>query len=96
MIGASGEAYPELTGPYRIEHAFWEPFVLFGYLAGQTRSIELVTGVVILSQRQTVLVAKQAAIVDVMSGGRLRLGVGTGWNPVEFEALGENFRNRGR
>jgi probable F420-dependent oxidoreductase len=96
VLGANRSAYPDLTGPYRLEHPFWEPFVLFGYLAGQTRSLELVTGVIILSQRQTALVAKQAAIVDVLSGGRLRLGVGTGWNPVEFEALGENFRNRGR
>jgi probable F420-dependent oxidoreductase len=96
VLGGSREAYPDLPGPYRLEHPFWEPFVLFGYLAGQTRSLELVTGVIILSQRQSALVAKQAAIVDVLSGGRLRLGVGTGWNPVEFEALGENFRNRGR
>jgi probable F420-dependent oxidoreductase len=96
VLGASRDAYPALTGPYRTEHPFYEPFVLFGYLAGQTTSIELVTGVIILAQRQTALVAKQAAIVDVLSGGRLRLGIGTGWNPVEFEALGENFRNRGR
>ena len=96
VLGASRETYPDLTGPYQSEHPFYEPFVLFGYLAGQTRSIELVTGVIILAQRQTALVAKQAAIVDVLSGGRLRLGIGTGWNPVEFEALGENFRNRGR
>jgi probable F420-dependent oxidoreductase len=96
VIGGSHDIYPNLTGPYRLEHPFWEPFVLFGYLAGQTRSIELVTGVVILAQRQTVLVAKQAAIVDVLSGGRLRLGIGTGWTPVEFEALGEDFCNRGR
>ena len=96
VLGASSTTYPDLTGPYRLEHPFWEPFVVFGYLAGQTRSIELVTGVVILAQRQTALVAKQAAIVDVLSGGRLRLGIGTGWNPVEFVALGENFRDRGR
>jgi probable F420-dependent oxidoreductase len=96
VLGANSEVYPDLDGPYRLEHPFWEPLVLFGYLAGQTRVIEFVTGVIILSQRQTALVAKQAAIVDVLSGGRLRLGVGTGWNPVEYEALGENFRNRGR
>ncbi len=96
VVGGSREDHPNLTGPYRLEHSFYEPFVLFGYLAGQTQSIELVTGVIILSQRQTVLVAKQAAIVDVLSEGRLRLGVGTGWNPVEFEALGENFHDRGR
>jgi probable F420-dependent oxidoreductase len=96
VLGANRVAYPDLTGPYRAEHPFWEPFVLFGYLAGQTRSLEFVPGVIILAQRQTALVAKQAATVDLLSGGRLRLGVGTGWNPVEFEALGENFRDRGR
>ena len=96
VLGASRTAYPDLTGPYRAEHPFWEPFVLFGYLAGHTRTLELVPGVIILAQRQTALVAKQAATVDLLSEGRLRLGVGTGWNPVEFEALGANFRNRGR
>jgi len=70
--------------------------VLFGFLAAATRSIELVTGIIILPQRQTALVAKQAAAVDVLSGGRLRLGVGVGWNPVEFEALGQDFTTRGR
>ena len=76
---------------------FWhEPMVLFGYLAAITRRIELVTGILILPQRQTALVAKQAAQVDLLSGGRLRLGVGIGWNAVEYEALGEDFHNRGR
>ena len=70
--------------------------MLFGYLAAITRRVELATGVIILPQRQTALVAKQAAEVDVLSGGRLRLGVGIGWNAVEYEALGEDFRNRGR
>jgi len=70
------EAYPDLTSPDQIEHSFYEPFVLFGYLTGQTRSIELVTGVIILSQRQTVLVAKRAAIVDVLSGVDYVLGSG--------------------
>ena len=74
---------------------FHEPFVLFGYLAGITTSIELVTAVLILGQRQTALVAKQAAQCDVLSGGRLRLGVGVGWNHVEYEALGEDFSTRG-
>jgi probable F420-dependent oxidoreductase len=96
VVGADRASYPELTGTYRAEHPFWEPLVLFGYLAGQTQAIELVTGVVVLPQRQTALVAKQAAIVDVLSGGRLRLGIGVGWNPVEFESLSETFRNRGR
>src|SRR5712692_7191702 len=81
---------------YNHETPFHEPFVLFGYLAAVTRTLELVTGVLILPQRQTALVAKQAAAVDVLSGGRMRLGVGIGWNHVEYEALGENFRNRGR
>ncbi|MDT5148986.1 MAG: hypothetical protein QOI01_719, partial [Mycobacterium sp.] len=70
--------------------------VMFGYLAGITRSLELVTGVIILPQRQTVLVAKQAAEVDLLSGGRLRLGIGIGWNAVEYEALGKNFGTRGK
>jgi probable F420-dependent oxidoreductase len=83
-------------GPYTTEHLFHEPFVLFGYLAGLTRSLELVTGILILPQRQTALVAKQAAEVDVLSGGRLRLGIGVGWNAVEYEALGEDFHTRGR
>lgn len=82
--------------PYTHETPFHEPFVLFGYLAAVTSALELVTGILVLPQRQTALVAKQAAAVDVLSGGRLRLGVGIGWNDAEFEALGENFRNRGR
>jgi probable F420-dependent oxidoreductase len=70
--------------------------VLFGFLAGITRRIEFVTGILILAQRQTVLVAKQAAEVDVLSGGRFRLGVAVGWNDVEFQALNESFTNRGK
>lgn len=81
---------------YNYKDSFNEPFVLFGYLAGLTRRLELVTGILILPQRQTVLAAKQAAQVDVLSGGRLRLGVGLGWNYVEYEALGENFHDRGK
>ena len=82
--------------PYTHQTPFHEPFVLFGYLAAVTQQLELTTGIIILPQRQTALVAKQAAAVDVLSGGRMRLGVGIGWNFVEFEALGENYRNRGR
>ncbi len=82
--------------PYTHQTLFHEPFVLFGYLAAVTTKLELTTGIIILPQRQTALVAKQAAEVDVLSGGRMRLGVGIGWNHVEYEALGENFRNRGR
>jgi probable F420-dependent oxidoreductase len=83
-------------GPYTHESQFHELFVLYGYLAGLTERLELVTGVIILPQRQTALVAKQAAEVCVLSGGRLRLGVGIGWNAVEYKALNENFHNRGR
>ncbi len=97
VLGAEHQGRePRLTGPYTEATPFHEPFVLFGYLAGLTESIELVTGVLILPQRQTALVAKQAAQVDVLTGGRLRLGVGVGWNWVEYDALGEDFHNRGR
>ncbi|HXC90026.1 MAG TPA: LLM class F420-dependent oxidoreductase [Stellaceae bacterium] len=75
---------------------FHDPFVLFGYLAGCTQKLGFSTGVLILPQRQTVLVAKQAACLDVLSGGRFRLGIGVGWNEVEFTGLNENFHNRGR
>jgi len=96
VVGANPASRPGWRPPYTYKDMFHEPFVLFGYLAGLTKHIELVTGVIILPQRQTVLVAKQAAALDVLSGGRLRLGIGIGWNPVEYEALGENFKNRGR
>jgi len=75
---------------------FHEPFVLFGFIAACTRTIELTTGIIILPQRQTALAAKQAAEVDMLSGGRLRLGLGVGWNPLEYEALGEDFGTRGK
>ena len=96
VLGANPERPGGWKGPYTYRHPFHEPFVLFGFLAGVTRRVELVTGILILPQRQTALVAKQAAAVDVLSRGRLRLGVGVGWNPVEFEALGEDFTNRGK
>ena len=75
---------------------FHDPFVLFGFLAGCTSKLGFATGVLILPQRQTALVAKQAACLDVLCGGRFRLGIGVGWNEAEFVALGENFHNRGR
>lgn len=96
VLGANAESRPGWSGAYRHTDAFHEPFVLFGYLAAVTSSVELVTGVIILPQRQTALVAKQTAAVDVLSRGRLRLGIGIGWNAVEYEALGENFHDRGR
>jgi probable F420-dependent oxidoreductase len=95
VVGADPAAHPGWTGPYDVETTFHEPFVLFGYLAGIS-SLELVTGIIILPQRQTVLVAKQAAEVDLLTGGRFRLGVGLGWNAVEYEALGRRFTDRGR
>src|SRR3954451_4597710 len=85
-----------LPGPYTEHDPFHDPFVMFGYLAGLTERIGFVTGVLVLPQRQTALVARQAADVDLLSGGRLRLGVGVGWNHVEYEALGYRFRGRGR
>ena len=96
VLGASVRNRPDFGGPYTSDSLFHEIFVLFGYLAGITERMELVSGVIILPQRQTVLVAKQAAEVDVLSGGRLRLGIGVGWNDVEYTGLNENFRNRGR
>ena len=95
VLGANPERPGGWKGPYTHRHAFHEPFVLFGFLAAATRRLGLATGIIILPQRQTALVAKQAAAVDVLSGGRLRLGVAVGWNPVEFEALGEDFKTRG-
>lgn len=97
VLGAIHEGRdPVLAGPYTEEDAFHEPFVLLAYLAAVTTRIELSTGVLILPQRQTALVAKQAAELSLLSGGRLRLGVGTGWNFVEYESLGVPFQDRGR
>ncbi len=96
VLGADTSVRPGWTGPYTAETPFHEVFVLLGYLAGLTASLELVTGVLILPQRQTALVAKQAAAVDVLSGGRMRLGIGIGWNAVEYEGLDKTFENRGK
>ena len=95
VLGADPDVHPAWTGPYDVDTTFHEPFVLFGYLAAVT-ALELVTGVIILPQRQTALVAKQAAEVDLLTAGRFRLGVGVGWNAVEYEALGKDFSDRGR
>jgi len=96
VLGADPEVHQGWAGPYDVRTTFHEPLVMFGYLAALTTAVELVTGVIILPQRQTALVAKQAAEVDLLSGGRLRLGIGLGWNAVEYEALGEEFSTRGR
>jgi probable F420-dependent oxidoreductase len=95
VLGADPAVHQGWTGPYDVTTTFHEPFVLFGYLAAVTR-LELVTGIIILPQRQTALVAKQAAEVDLLTGGRFRFGVGLGWNRVEYEALGKDFASRGR
>ncbi len=94
VLGADPEVHRDWAGPYDIDTTFHEPFVVFGFLAAIT-PLELVTGIIILPQRQTALVAKQAAEVDLLTGGKFRLGVGVGWNKVEYDALGEDFTTRG-
>jgi probable F420-dependent oxidoreductase len=96
VLGADANRPGGWTGVYDHRSMFHEPFVLYGYLAAVTTRLRLATAVIVLSQRQTALVAKQAAEVDVLSRGRLTLGVGIGWNTVEYEALGMSFTNRGR
>ena len=85
-----------MYGPYTEKDPFHDPLVAFAFLSGITQRIEFATGILVLPQRQTLLVARQAADVDLFSGGRLRLGVGVGWNPVEYEALGQDFHTRGK
>jgi probable F420-dependent oxidoreductase len=96
VLGANPDRPGGWQGPYTCHTPFHEPFVLFGFMASVTQKIEFTTGIIILPQRQTALVAKQAATLDVLSGGRLRLGIGLGWNEVEYAALNANFRDRGR
>jgi probable F420-dependent oxidoreductase len=97
VLGADPQFHPEMPEPpYTHKSYLHEPLTFMSYLAGITKKLQLVTAILILPQRQTALVAKQAAEVDVLSGGRLRLGIGVGWNPIEYEILGENFHNRGR
>jgi probable F420-dependent oxidoreductase len=96
VIGANVASRPDWGNRNTSKDLFHDPFVMFGFLSGVTRRIGFSTQVLILAQRQTALVAKQAASLDVLSGGRFRLGVGIGWNAVEFEALNENFTDRGR
>jgi probable F420-dependent oxidoreductase len=95
VVGADPAVHTGWDGPYDVHTTFHEPMVLYGYLAAVT-SMELVTGIIILPQRQTALVAKQAAEVDLLTGGKFRLGVGIGWNRVEYEALGQDFSTRGK
>lgn len=96
VLGADTSTRPDWKGAYTMHSSFHEPLVLFGFLAGVTTNITLATGIIILPQRQTALVAKQAAEVDVLSKGRLRLGIGLGWNQIEYQALGQDFHTRGR
>ena len=95
VLGADPSVHVGWSGVYDVDTTFHEPFVLFGHLAAVC-SLELVTGIIILPQRQTALVAKQAAEVDLLTGGRFRLGVGLGWNAVEYEALGKDFSDCGK
>jgi len=96
VLGADPDRPGGFKGPYDKDVAFHEPFVLYGFLAAVTRQVELVTAVLILPQRQAVLVAKQAAEVAVLSGDRFKLGIGVGWNTVEYDGLNEDFATRGR
>jgi len=96
VLGADTSFYEGWIGSYTSNHMFHEPLIAFSYMAAITERLEFVTGILILPQRQTALVAKQTAEVDVLTGGRLRLGVGIGWNHVEYEALGQSFKDRGR
>ena len=96
ILGANPDRPGGWRGVYNFQNPFLEPFVLFSFMAGITKKLEFTTGIIILPQRQTALVAKQAATLDVLSAGRLRLGIGLGWNEVEYASLNENFHNRGR
>ena len=96
VLGSPHDREPKLTGPYTDKQPFHDPLVMFAYLAGITSRIEFVAGVLILPQRQTALVARQAADLDLLSGERFRLGVGIGWNYVEYDALGQDFATRGK
>jgi len=96
IVGADPDRPAGWTGPYDDSALFHEPMVFFGFLAALMPRIEFATTILVLPQRQVTLVAKQAAEVDILTGGRLRLGVGIGWNEVEYEALGQRFSDRGR
>ena len=96
VVGADPAAHPGLARVYPLESILHEPFALFAFIAGVAPRLGLLTSVVILPQRQTVLAAKQAAEIDLLTGGRFRLGVGIGWHEVEYEALGMRFRDRAR
>jgi len=95
VLGADTASRPGWKGVYTSADPFLEPLITFAHLAGAT-SLDFMTGVLVLPQRQTALVAKQVATLEALAPGRLRLGVGIGWNDVEYEALGKDFGNRGK
>jgi probable F420-dependent oxidoreductase len=94
VLGADTDVHGDIGGPYTIDTTFHEPLLLFSYLAAFT-PLHFATTILIAPQRQTALLAKQAAELDLLSDGRFRLGLGIGWNAVEYEALGEDFATRG-
>ena len=96
VLGANPDRPGGWRGPYTYENPFLSPFLLYSFMAAITNRIRFVTGILILPQRETALVAKQAATLDVLSNGRFRLGVGVGWNPVEYTALNQDFHTRGK
>ena len=96
VLGVNPNRAEDWDGPYDFRSPFQSPLLLFSFMAAVTDRLGFITGILILPQRQTTLVAKQAATLDVLSNGRLRLGIGIGWNKPEYTALGENFHNRGR
>ena len=95
VVGANPASRPGQNLPFSLESSFHEPFGLFSFMAAVTNSLGFVNGILVLPQRQTVLVAKQAACLDVFCGGRYRLGIGIGWNEDEYEALGAPYGGRG-
>jgi probable F420-dependent oxidoreductase len=96
ILGANPDRPGGWQGPYTFQDSFHEPFVLFSHMAALTTTLEFVSGIIILPQRETALVAKQAASLDALSGGRLRLGIGIGWNKVEYVAMNQDFHTRGK
>ncbi len=95
VLGANPQGPDGGIGPYDADDSFMEPFVLFSFIASATKQMGFITGIIILPQRQTALVAKQAATLDRLCAGRLRLGIGIGWNPLEYTALNQDFSTRG-
>ena len=96
VLGADRDRPGGLEGPYDKDVAFHEPFTTFAFIAAVTKKLDMITTVMILPQRQTVLVAKQAAELAILSNNRFKLGIGVGWNAVEYTGLNENFKNRGK